>query len=461
VHLQQLLDLLLPVPDDSLIERRQKYVDGLRFRVVVSASLILVLLFVAKVTDVSYGGLSTLLAALVTLVAVNPLYWFAGKTSAFALRHFYFHWLVDIVLIAMILYLLGGIDVPYGFLAYVMIVVTSATFLSKRAAFIVASGATVMTLSLALAQLWNLIEPPGIWVFHVTSAQRLAAVTFAIVFYYIFAYLAGTLADQLKRANTDLSRARIQIETQNRVLEAKVAQRTLQLQERNAEIEEFVHIVTHDLKNVSVGTIETARRLLASEASHLGERGMRYARHLVDDTRRMNEMLVHLLKMFRIDQEERRTRDVDVARVAKEIVDAQASRLEAKKIKVTIGALPTLRVDETQLKHVLANLVDNAIKYVGDKPEPEIALGCDSRDGEWILSVTDNGIGITTGQRERIFQLYHRAPNQSVGGVIQAGEGVGLAMSKRIIERWGGRIWVDSAVGAGSCFRFSVPHSEI
>jgi signal transduction histidine kinase len=455
------LDVYLPVPDDSLGERRQKYVDGLRFRAIVSTAFALMFLFVAKLTGVPYSILGRLLSLVLVLVVVNPVYWLIGQRNKFSLRYFYLHWAIDIVVIALLLYRLGGIDVPYGFLAYVMIVVTSATFLSKHAALIVATGATTATLVMTAVQLSGVLSPPEVlWSFNTSHAGRLAVVTFATGFYYVFAYLAGTLADQLKRANTDLSRAREQIEEQNKALEAKVQERTLQLQSRNAEIEEFVHIVTHDLKNVSVGTTETARRLLSTEETNLGERGKRYVSNLVEDTRRMNEMLVHLLRIFRLEKEERRSKQVDLARMTNEILTAQARRLEAKGIRVSIGSMPTLRTDETQLRHVLTNLVDNAIKYVGDKEKPRIAVDCDSQEKEWVISVEDNGIGINVGQRERIFQLYHRAPEQAVGGVVQQGEGVGLAMSKRIIERWGGTIWVESEAGSGSCFKFTIPRLE-
>jgi len=310
---------------------------------------------------------------------------------------------------------------------------------------------------MALLEAYRVIEPPPVWAAQMTGGTELIAVSAAILFYFIFAYLAGTLADQLKEANTDLRKARSEIELQNTLLEEKVAERTEQLQKRKAEIEEFVHIVTHDLKNVSVGATETARRLLEVEKESLRDRAKRYAEHLLEDTRRMNEMLMHLLAIFRIDHQAMEGTRVDVGEITKSILKGHAARLEAKGVKASVEALPELVIDETQLKHVLSNLIDNAIKYVGDKPEPEIKIGCEIRSDEWVISVEYNGIGVTNGQNERIFQLYHRGPQQAIKGVVQQGEGVGLAISKRIVERWGGRIWVESEPNVGSCFSFSVP----
>src|SRR5262249_9047690 len=158
--------------------------------------------------------------------------------------------------------------------------------------------------------------------------------------YYIFAYLAGTLADQLKNVNADLGRARNEIEAHNKLLEAKVAERTRELERRNTEIEGFVHIVTHDLKNDSVGDTETARRLLALEGGSLNDRARRYAEHLLEDTRRMNEMLVQLLRLFRVDHQQQIDRQIDVAELAREILRAERARLESKGVRITVKDLP-------------------------------------------------------------------------------------------------------------------------
>ena len=281
--------------------------------------------------------------------------------------------------------------------------------------------------------------------------------TVAIVFYYVFAYLAGTLADQLKAVNHNLRNAQSEIEKHSRLLEDKVRTRTRELQNRNSEIEEFVHIVTHDLKNVSVGAIETARILLYRESSNLNERARRYLQHLLEDTTQMNAMLAQLLELFKVDERAADKRLVDLGGVATDLVKGLKSRIEGKGLQIAIKQLPEVIVDETQLRHVLGNLLDNAIKYTPPRSSSTISVEAEFSDDDWIIAVKDNGIGIAPNQIDRIFQLYFRGFNVKTAGLRNDGDGVGLAICKRIVERWGGRIWVESVLGRGSIFRFSIP----
>jgi signal transduction histidine kinase len=110
---------------------------------------------------------------------------------------------------------------------------------------------------------------------------------------------------------------------------------------------------------------------------------------------------------------------------------------------------------------VVGNLIDNAIKYTGDKPDPTIQIECAEEPGFYRFAVRDNGIGIPEKQKARVFQLYQRGTEQRVAGVVQKGEGIGLAIAKRIVDRWGGRLDVESTQGVGSVFRFTVPKVAI
>src|SRR5713226_4795860 len=122
------LNLLLPVPEDQEPERRQKFIVGLRFRAIVSLAFGIMFIVLAKLTPGPKPPLAVLFALLSLLSGVNIVYWSFGARRHFPLRDFYLHWALDLLLIAEILFCLGGINVPYGFLAYLMLVVTSATF---------------------------------------------------------------------------------------------------------------------------------------------------------------------------------------------------------------------------------------------------------------------------------------------------------------------------------------------
>jgi len=113
--------------------------------------------------------------------------------------------------------------------------------------------------------------------------------------------------------------------------------------------------------------------------------------------------------------------------------------------------------EQQKIYHVFENLVSNACKYVGDNQPPQIEIGGEERDGAVHYFVRDNGVGIDESQVGRIFQLYHRAPDQMVAGELQHGHGIGLAVVKRIVQRYGGRIWVDSVPGVGSTFHLTFP----
>jgi signal transduction histidine kinase len=451
------LGQFLAIPTETAAERRQKYIDGLRFRTVVSGSFIFVFWLLETLGVADGGPLLRALPYLLILGLINWIYWRIGTRTNFTLIWFFAHWAIDIVLISAILVALGGLEVPYGFLAYVMIIVTSATFVSKRASFVVAFGAGVATASIGVLELASDMTPPAIWGGEMDPATKLASVVFVLLFFFIFAYLAGTLADQLKVASNELIVARRSVEEQNRYLEDAVRRRTLELERRNTEVEEFVHVVTHDLRNVSVGVSELTRRLLQRDGNSMSPRGVRDVGRLLEDARRMNEMLSSLLAIFRVERDVRSPVLLDVGAVAESVIRAQADRLERKGIAVQVEALPAIRADASRLSHVIANLIDNAIKYVGDKPHPSIRIFSRPAPGGLELCIGDNGVGIEPEQRDRIFQLYHRAPQQLVAGELQVGEGVGLAMCKRIVERWGGYIHVESVVGVGSCFAVFLP----
>jgi signal transduction histidine kinase len=240
-------------------------------------------------------------------------------------------------------------------------------------------------------------------------------------------------------------------------LEREVAHRTAELRRRNAEIEEFVQIVTHDLKNLSVGAAETARKLLEAEGRRLSARGQRYAEHLIVDTRMMNQMLRHVLSLFRADSEELKEGEVDLDAIVREALRAYEERIEAKGIRVSVAPLGKVRGDADRIRHVVANLLDNAVKFTGDKSPPEIRVFCRRGPEGMEVVVADNGVGIGEEEREKIFRLYHRGSIKGAPGVDPSGDGVGLAISKRLVERWGGRIWADSVVGQGSEFHFTIP----
>jgi signal transduction histidine kinase len=453
----------------TALNRRRRYVEGLLSRFVVSLVFGLLLAILAALDKgITWQQAQPALITLAITSLTNVPYWYAGKRAGFPLNHFYVHWAGDLILTTIVAYILGGIDVPLMQFGYLMMILTGALFVSQRAAYHLATGATIAYGVLGLTETFGIIpRRSGIWGHHYGDETRLLIVVMSGGFFYVMAYLAGTLSELLRKANAELSSTKAIVQEQNVLLEQRVRDRTreleartLQLQERKDELEELVYIVTHDLQNVAVASTETARKLMDGDGAELSARGKRYTERLVRDCRLMSTMLRNLLEVVNQTEVAERRELVDVNGVVREAVGRAQAVIERKQIEVAIGELPPVLAEQQKIAHVFENLINNACKYVGDKPNPRISLSGRANDGIVEYAVTDNGVGIEDNQMSRIFQLYHRSPDQNVAGEIQQGYGIGLAVVKRIVQRYGGKIWVESARGAGSTFRVTFPREQ-
>jgi signal transduction histidine kinase len=170
---------------------------------------------------------------------------------------------------------------------------------------------------------------------------------------------------------------------------------------------------------------------------------------------RMYLMINGLLEFARVGHMTNPPEDVPFEEIALAGLNNVETAIRERNIQVHVHPnLPTVRVDLTRLTEVIQNLVENAIKYIGDQPEPKIAIGVRSEKDETIFFVSDNGMGIDPEYHERVFNLFEKLDPQSQG------TGIGLALVKRIIETHGGRVWVESeGAGKGSTFCFTLPAS--
>lgn len=453
--------MVTATPRLAFAQRRRLFVEGLVFRVALSVAFALMFAVLAAAGlfpgEFAVHGVMVLF----TLAILNVLYWYAGAWAGFPTRHFAAHWGIDIALLTLLIHFIGGMDTPYAALAYSGLVTFAAVNESRVVALRLAMLSLVSFGLLVALEASGRLPAPGIWIHRYSANARIVSVVAPFIFIYGIAWVGGTLADNLKAANDSLTEFGARIEEQNRSLERRVEERTAELARANAEIEDLVHIVTHDLKNVSVAATEMARKLIDVESGALSPRGRRYADHLLEDTRTMSRMLENLLSLFRAAEPEAERREqVDVGRIVREVVDRLQHRIEARSIEVRIGPLPSAFAEAAKIRHVFDNLVDNACKYVGDAVPAVVEIAGERRGAEVVYWVRDNGIGIDEHQLARIFQLYHRSPEQRVAGEEQQGHGVGLAIVKRIVERHGGRIRVDSRPGEGATFTVSLPVAE-
>jgi PAS domain S-box-containing protein len=252
--------------------------------------------------------------------------------------------------------------------------------------------------------------------------------------------------------------------TERKRAEAAAARYAADLERSNRELEQFGYVVSHDLR-APLRAVKGYVDLLRSRyGDQLDAKALAYIDYAVDGVDRMREMIAALLDLSRVETRGRKPAPTDVERVLNQSQHTLTSLIEETGAKITHDPLPTVMADEAQLIQVFQNLICNAIKFRREEVPPRIhvsAVASSPPEGSeeehtgptWTLSVTDNGIGIAPDQVDRIFQIFQRLHTEEE----YEGLGIGLALCKRIIDRHGGRIWVESKPGRGSTFSFTLP----
>lgn len=238
--------------------------------------------------------------------------------------------------------------------------------------------------------------------------------------------------------------------TERKQAEAQRDHLLRELESANEELKNFAYVVSHDLKAPLRAIGSLADWLSTDYADKFDDEGKEHMRLLISRVRRMDGLIDGILLYSRVGRVKEAVVAVDLNHVAHEVIDSLA--LPAG-ISVSIeNHLPTIMTEPTRIQQVFQNLISNAIKYM-DKPEGEIRIACGVEDNYWKFSVSDNGPGINQRHFEKIFQLFQTlAPRDRVES-----SGVGLALVKKIVEMYGGQVWVESAVGEGSRFSFTLP----
>jgi len=224
-----------------------------------------------------------------------------------------------------------------------------------------------------------------------------------------------------------------------------------ELESKNTELERFTYTVSHDLKSPLI-TITGFLGYLEEDATAGNiERVQHDSLRIKEAVGKMKLLLDELLELSRIGRLMNPPETVAFSDLVNEALTTVRGRLEARGVDVSLQpGLPEVRGDRQRLVEVLQNLIDNAAKFMGDQPVPRIEIGCQERDGKQGFFVKDNGIGVEPRFHEQIFGLFNKL-NPSIEGT-----GVGLALVKRIIEVHGGNIWIESELGQGSTFHFTL-----
>jgi signal transduction histidine kinase len=233
----------------------------------------------------------------------------------------------------------------------------------------------------------------------------------------------------------------------------EIRQKERELTEKNAELERFTYMISHDLKSPVV-TVKTflgylEQDLGRSDAARIGK-DMLYIRTAAD---RMGRLLDELLEMSRVGRVANPMEHVTFRELVDEALGMVAGPIAERGVALLVGdEAVTLYGDRPRLVEIWQNLVENAVKFMGDQPSPRIEIGVEPRGRDTLFFVRDNGMGVDMRYNKKIFGLFEKLDAQAEG------TGLGLALVKRIVELCQGTIWLESeGPGQGACFRFTLP----
>ena len=285
----------------------------------------------------------------------------------------------------------------------------------------------------------------------------------AIVALVVLLALARRQSRVEGRASRDVNRARAELAAANGRLEQRVAERTADLQESNAEIQRFAYIVSHDLRAPLVnimGFTSELQRLRgdlfaapdAPRAPELREDFDEAIGFIQSSIDKMDRLIKAILLLARQGSRAFAPEPVDTGALMRSIADGVAHRAQAAGASVTVGPMPPLVIDRIAAEQVFSNLVDNAVKYLRPGVPGTVSVTAEVEGGRALFRVADDGRGIDPRDHARVFELFRRS-----GAQDRPGEGIGLAHVKTLVRQLGGTIALDSALGRGSTFTVVLP----
>lgn len=274
-----------------------------------------------------------------------------------------------------------------------------------------------------------------------------------------------------KKAEAALSEAQMK-------LEKWVQERTEDLLTANEEIKRFAYVVSHDLRaplvnvkgfagelrhsleimqNVLEPLIAKADESTRNIISELLSTDIPESLHFIDSSAsRMGNLIDAVLKLSRLGRRELHFERINMRVLIRKVLESLAHRIESNQIEVVVGVLPRVVGDATSLEMILANILENAVKYLDDSRPGKIEISGTRSGKETVFHIRDNGCGISEEEMPKVFEPFSRAGNQNIPG-----EGMGLAYVQTLIRRHGGRIWCESQPGLGTTFSFSIPNRTL
>lgn len=341
------------------------------------------------------------------------------------------------ILLAVGIFLLD-LSTPLGIAAavpYTVVILISLWLPENLHTIIAGTGVTILT------GLGIFISPPGEKpaVFMANRLLSLIVIWAAVILVLKYKQSLEVIrrhADALDQANTELKN------------------QSMELKRSNEELEQFACMVSHDLHE-PLRTVSSYIQLLDKRyKDKIDHDASDFISHAVDGTNRMQWLINDLLKYSRIQSFENAFEETICSDILGQVKNNLQIAIEKSSALITNDMLPTINANPAQIMQLFQNLLDNAIKFAGELP-PRVHVSADKKGNEWIFSVNDKGIGIDPQFNERIFLIFKRLHGRD----RYPGTGIGLAVCKRIVERHGGRIWVESESGNGTTFYFTIPEA--
>ncbi|MFC6824117.1 sensor histidine kinase [Halopelagius fulvigenes] len=287
---------------------------------------------------------------------------------------------------------------------------------------------------------WRYVELPGQ---HEDGHEVPLGISLNDFFFEGNRYFVGLFRDISERK---------EVERALRERERQLEELVEKLEESNERLEQFAYAASHDLQEplrMVTSYLSLVERRYGDELDEDGEEFLEFA---VDGAERMREMIDALLEYSRVDTQGDPLEPTDLNEVLADVRTDLTVKIEETDARIESEELPRVRGDDNQLRQLFQNLLDNALTYTGEEP-PRVEITAERDGEEWILSVSDNGVGIDPEDTDRVFQVFQSLHTREEGG----GTGIGLALCKRIAERHGGDIRVDSEPGGGTTFSVSLP----